>query len=61
MSPNHAYSNRLSQMAASKSNYDRILPPDDETDLSVSEMEMLQELKFEGILDARESRERGDW
>jgi hypothetical protein len=58
---NHSYFNQMSQLSKAQSSYDRILPPDDDCDLSTSEVEFLQEMKFEGILDARESRERSEW
>ena len=60
-SPNHAYFNRLSQLSKAQSRYDRTMPPDYDCDLTGSDIGMLEELRVERIIDARESREREEW
>jgi hypothetical protein len=65
------YSDRLemnlrSQFAKCQSAHDNALPPeyyegDRDDSISEDQADLMRELHFEGILEARASRERSDW
>jgi hypothetical protein len=51
--------NHDSRYAGNKRDLPRFI--EEENDISEDKATLMEELKFEGILDARESRERAEW